>query len=159
MLLLLSEISVLLISAFSVHSTSFFHTNTVLCVTPVNQTLTHLLHTLTVIYVTSMNQTDTHSSHIQWYVLHRQIRLWLVYNETGFVLTVVVVVFSSLARILGECSIIHSPPALFFLSEVEISSRTVSPLFYARVSPQWLSELRRLWPNVAWHVACVLVSG
>ena len=44
----------------------------------------------------------------------------------------------------GECSVIHSPHALFY---VEISSRTLSPLFYAGLSPQWLSELRRLWPN------------
>ena len=31
--------------------------------------------------------------------------------------------FFSLARILGECSIIHSPSALFFCFEVEISSQ------------------------------------
>ena len=30
---------------------------------------------------------------------------------------------------------------------------------YARTSPQWLSELRRLWPNVPRQVACELVSG
>ena len=35
-----------------------------------------------------------------------------------------------------------------FVFEVEIRSRALIPLFYARVSPQWLSELRRLWPNV-----------
>ena len=29
----------------------------------------------------------------------------------------------------------------------------------ARISPQWHSELRRLWPNVPWQVACELVSG
>ena len=41
---------------------------------------------------------------------------------------VVVVAFSSRARILGECSTIHSPPAfLFFL--VEIISRVLIPLF------------------------------
>ena len=38
------------------------------------------------------------------------------------VVVVVVVCFSSLARIVGEYSIIHSPPALIFY--VEISSRT-----------------------------------
>ena len=47
---------------------------------------------------------------------------------------VVVVAFSSLARILGECSTIYSPSALFFLFvclfvRVEISSRTWIPLF------------------------------
>ena len=37
---------------------------------------------------------------------------------------------SSLAKILGECSTIHSPPALFFFFfRVEISSRTLIPLF------------------------------
>ena len=41
---------------------------------------------------------------------------------------VVVVTFSSLARIFGECSIIHSLPALFFF-KVEISSHALFPLF------------------------------
>ena len=31
--------------------------------------------------------------------------------------------------------------------------------FYARISTQWLSELRRLLPNVFWQVASELVSG
>ena len=30
---------------------------------------------------------------------------------------------------------------------------------YARISPQWLSELRQLWLNVSWQVACELISG
>ena len=30
-------------------------------------------------------------------------------------INMVVVAFSSLAKIVGECSIMHSPPALFFL--------------------------------------------
>ena len=38
------------------------------------------------------------------------------------------VAFTSLARILGKCSTIQSMPAPFFF-EVEISSRTVIPLF------------------------------
>ena len=37
--------------------------------------------------------------------------------------------FASLARILGEGSAIHSPPAFFLLFEVEISSLTLIPLF------------------------------
>ena len=37
-------------------------------------------------------------------------------------------------------------PRLRFIFEVEISLRTL--IRYARISPQWLSELRRLWPNV-----------
>ena len=42
----------------------------------------------------------------------------------------VVVAFPSLARILGECSVIHSLPALFVFVfvEVKISSRTLIPL-------------------------------
>ena len=46
-----------------------------------------------------------------------------------------VVAFSSLARILGECAAIHSPPALFSSSSfflMEISSRTLIPLFMPR---------------------------
>ena len=43
-------------------------------------------------------------------------------------LVVVVVAFSWLAKILGECSTIHSPPEVVFF-KVEISSRTLSPLF------------------------------
>ena len=39
-----------------------------------------------------------------------------------------VVAFSSRPRILGECSTIQSPPALFFF-KVEISLRTPIPLF------------------------------
>ena len=31
-------------------------------------------------------------------------------------------------------------------------------LSYDRISPQWLSELRRLWPSVSWWVACELIS-
>ena len=40
----------------------------------------------------------------------------------------VVAAFSSLARIWGECSAIHSPPSLFFFFKVELSSRTLIPL-------------------------------
>ena len=83
-----------------------------------------------------------------------------------------VMAFSSLARILGECSTIHSPPALFFFLffKVEISSRTLipPPLYYyyhyyyhyyyqARDNPQWLSELRRMRPSVSWRSACEIV--
>ena len=42
------------------------------------------------------------------------------------VVVVVVVDFSSRARVLGECLRIHSPPALFF--KVEISLRKLIPL-------------------------------
>ena len=70
---------------------------------------------------------------------------------------VVVVDFSSLARILGECSTIHSQPALFlffffsfsfffpfffFFFSGDYQPHTNSTL-QVRISPQWLSELRR----------------
>ena len=53
-----------------------------------------------------------------------------------FDIITVVVAFSSLARIWGKCSTIHSPPALYFFSfffffDVEISSRALIPLFMA----------------------------
>ena len=57
------------------------------------------------------------------------------------VVVVVMVAFSSCVRILGKCSTIYSPLALFFF-KVKISSRTLIPLY--RISPQWFSELRRL---------------
>ena len=54
---------------------------------------------------------------------------------------------------------IHSFPACAFLSsffKVEISSRTLIPLFMPE-SPQWLSEIRRLWSSVPRGAACELV--
>ena len=65
-----------------------------------------------------------------------------------------VVAFSSLARIWGECSTIRSPSALFklfilfFYSSLSGDSLThTNSTLYARNSPQWLSELRRLWQS------------
>ena len=37
---------------------------------------------------------------------------------------------------------------VLFCFEVEISPSTLIPLFMSRISPQWLSEQRRLRPNV-----------
>ena len=37
---------------------------------------------------------------------------------------------------------------LYYFKEVEISSRETNSTLYARISPQWLGERRRLWPNV-----------
>ena len=57
----------------------------------------------------------------------------------------VVVTFSSCARILGTAHFYFFFIYLFvvvFFFEVEISSRTLTPLFYARISLQWLSGLR-----------------
>ena len=65
-------------------------------------------------------------------------------------------------RILWECSAIHSLPALFFSfffffwSEDQLAQPNST--LYTRIGPQWLSELRRLWPSVLWRVACELVS-
>ena len=53
------------------------------------------------------------------------------------VVLVVMVALSPLARILGECSTTHSPPPLAHVNSIP----------YARISPQWLSELRPLWSN------------
>ena len=50
----------------------------------------------------------------------------------------VVVAFSSLASILGECSTIHSVPAPFFFFKVEVNSKNTNSTFYARISPKWL---------------------
>ena len=64
--------------------------------------------------------------------------------------------FPRLREFWGECS---TTPRLrfffsfFFFCEVEISSRTLIPLFMTGSVLQWLSELRRLWPNVPWQVA------
>ena len=60
-----------------------------------------------------------------------------------------VVAFSSPARILGEGSSIHSLPALFknFFSEDQLTH--TNSIHQARISPQWLSELRSLWLSVS----------
>ena len=52
--------------------------------------------------------------------------------------------FTSLARIWGECSTIHSPPALFFVVVFSSGNYLAQTnfTFYVRISPQWLSELR-----------------
>ena len=74
---------------------------------------------------------------------------------------------SSSARIWEEQSTTHSSSALFlfvclfafflsfflffFFSSEDQLART-SYTLYVRFSPQWLSELRRLWPNVSGYV-------
>ena len=52
-------------------------------------------------------------------------------------------------RFLGKGSTIHSLPALFFFWRKFV--HTNSTLF-ARIGPQWLSELRQLWPCVPCQV-------
>ena len=55
---------------------------------------------------------------------------------------------SSLARILGEYSTIHSPPALFVVVvKVEISSRTLLP-FKEATRVKVLSTFAVVFPNV-----------
>ena len=51
---------------------------------------------------------------------------WSVFNYSVIAVTLVMVAFSSCARILGECSTVHSPPALFL--KVELSLRRRIPL-------------------------------
>ena len=53
----------------------------------------------------------------------------------------------------GMCD--HFPPALscFLLCFLTLGWVThTNSTLYARISLQWLSELRRLWPNVPWQV-------
>ena len=57
-----------------------------------------------------------------------------------------------------ECSTIHSPLVLFFFFLSGDSLSHTNSTLLGRISPQWLSELRRLWPSVPWWVACELVS-
>ena len=68
------------------------------------------------------------------------------------VVLVVVVAFSSPAKILGEWSTIHFPPALFFFFffQVKISSRTLIPLFrLGSVHSGWArrDECDRVFPD------------
>ena len=72
-----------------------------------------------------------------------------------------VVAFSSLAWIFGECSTIHSLPAFFLFFSLWSGYKLAhaNSTLYAGINPQWLSGLRRLWPNVFWQVACELFSG
>ena len=73
-----------------------------------------------------------------------------------------------LARDLGEsfgdsffpsCALIFF---FFFFSGDQLAHINPPPFFFGgggcRVSPQWLSELRRMWPRAPWLVACELVS-
>ena len=74
------------------------------------------------------------------------------------------VAFSSLARIWGECSTIHSLPALFFpfffsfFFKVEISSRTLIPLCTPGSVHSGPASWDNMWPCAPWRVACELVS-
>ena len=44
------------------------------------------------------------------------------------IIMIIMVAFSSFVRILGDYSIVHSLPVLFFFFEVEISLHTLIPL-------------------------------
>ena len=54
--------------------------------------------------------------------------------------------FSHMQGFGGKFSMNHSPPTVYFSSEGQLvhTNATLS----ARISPQWLSELRWLWQNV-----------
>ena len=74
-----------------------------------------------------------------------------------------VLAFSSLARIWGDCSTIHSstihfPSALFFFFFNGDWLVHTNFTLWAGISPQWLSELSRQWLSVPWRVACEFVS-
>ena len=71
-------------------------------------------------------------------------------------ITFLVVAFSSRAKILGECSTIQSPSALLFLCGDYVAHTNFIPR--TKISPQRVSELRRLWPSVTARAACELVS-
>ena len=51
-----------------------------------------------------------------------------------------------------------SLPAYAFFFRAEIILRTLLPPFGARISPQWLSELKRLWLSIPLGAALELVS-
>ena len=78
------------------------------------------------------------------------------------VLVVVVVAFSSLARILGNVRSLI-PRLRFIIIIIIINNGDEFACFnstlYDRISPQWLIELRRLWLKGPRQVACELVSG
>lgn len=61
---------------------------------------------------------------------------------------------------LGERSTNHSPSEVFFfffLPSRNQLARTKS-ILSARINPQWLGKLRRLWTHIPYRVACELVS-
>ena len=45
----------------------------------------------------------------------------------------------------------------FFWSEDLLAH--INSILYGMMNPRWLSEQKRLWPNVSWQVACEFVSG
>ena len=47
----------------------------------------------------------------------------------------------------------HSFPVSFFCVCLHANST-----LHARIGPQWLSELRQVWPCTPWRVACELIS-
>ena len=89
-------------------------------------------------------------------IRHRLFFSFSFFSSLSFRCHQMVVAFSSLAMILGECLIIYSPPALFFFFfKVEISSRTLIPFFLPGSvhsgSASW--DDCGLWPIVPWQVA------
>ena len=62
----------------------------------------------------------------------------------SYLVVVVVVAFSSHARIFGDCSRINFLPALFFFFLSGDYLAQTNFTLSARISPQWLSKLRQL---------------
>ena len=61
---------------------------------------------------------------------------------------VVVVAFSSFARIWENIRLFIPRLRAFFVFLSGDKLALINSTLYARISLQWLSELRRLWPNV-----------
>ena len=89
------------------------------------QTLFKTVYTYrTLMQITNKQTCQMNLSHIEIHIITT-----FAVNCPQYLLSPVVVAFSSLARIWGECSTTHSPPALFFpFFLVEISLRALIPL-------------------------------
>ena len=70
-------------------------------------------------------------------------------------------IYETVLRIWGERFDDSFTTCTFFICvlKVEISlCKPMSPIFLkARISPQWLSQLRQLWRSVFWWVTCELI--
>ena len=91
--------------------------------------------------------------------MHWSTHLFCPKPMLEFCLEMMVIAFSSCARILGECLTIHSYLHFFscFCFKVEISSHTLIPLF----RPESVHIGLASWDDcdsVPWQVACELVS-
>ena len=78
-------------------------------------------------------------------------------DKNGIYNAIMLVALFSLEETLGERWTNHFPPApfFFFLSGDQLAHTNSTSSFFlflffkATISPQWLSELRQLWPSVS----------